>query len=65
MLKDGCCDGFGCAAATDDAMAAMGLRGSGKRGFREDPAQEGGSGGPGPEWSGAEEDPAQEDIARS
>lgn len=46
-------------------MAAVGLRGAGKRGFREDPVQEEGPGGPGLEWSGAEEDPAQEDIARS
>lgn len=57
--KDGC---FGCAAATDDAMAAMGLRGVGKRGFREDPAEEEGPGRPGLEWSVAEEDPAQENL---
>lgn len=40
----------------------MGLRGVGKRGFREDPAQEEGPGRAGPEWSVAEEDPVQENL---
>lgn len=46
VLKDGCCDSLGCAAATDDAVATMGLRGAGKRGPGEDPAQKKGPGGP-------------------
>lgn len=43
-------------------MASMDLLGVGKRGFREDPAQEEGPGSLGPDWSVAEEDPAQENL---
>lgn len=41
VFKDGRGDGFRCAAAADDAVAPIVLRGAGEHGTREDPAQEG------------------------
>lgn len=64
VVKDGRRDGFLCAAAADDAVAPMVLRGAGKRGTGEDPAQEEGPGGSSPEWNGAEEDPVSGGFAR-